>query len=140
MVSGEARLVNRFAAIRPLDVVPALSPSSALKYVVADRKRAAKKEPLGDWASPTIARFPDQESRDEFLRVVAARKDEAWEVGPIADDGRVASVRWRAGHFLSLNDLAYTEHGCIMVSVVRRSGVSAPGVHVVRRYRRAALL
>jgi hypothetical protein len=88
---------------------------------MAHRKRAVKGDATGDWAAPTVAQFPDRESRDEFLRAVAASEDDAWEVKPIADDGRVAWVRWRAGHFLDLNDLAFAQHGCIKVTIVRRT-------------------
>jgi len=77
-------------------------------------------DPTGGWAAPTVARFPDQKSRDGFLRSVAAREDTSWEVQPVADDGRAATVRWRAGHFLGLNDMAYAQHGRIQVSLVRR--------------------
>jgi hypothetical protein len=77
-------------------------------------------DPTGGWAAPTVARFPDQQARDGFLRSVAASEDSAWEVKPVADDGRVAWVRWRAGHFLSLNDMAYAQRGRIEVTVVRR--------------------
>jgi hypothetical protein len=100
------------------------------------RKRAVKSDPASDWASPTVARFPDQESRDGFLRSVAAKEDAAWDVKSDPDDGRVASVRWRAGHFLSLNDMAYAQRGRIVVTDVRRTGVSSPGVHNARRYGR----
>jgi hypothetical protein len=87
---------------------------------LAPRKTAVKSDPNGDWASPTVARFPDEESRDGFLRLVAASEDNAWEVEPSADDDRVASVRWRSGHFLALNDIAHAHSGQILVTVVRR--------------------
>jgi hypothetical protein len=77
-------------------------------------------DPMGGWAAPTVARFPDQESRDGFLRAVAAGDGSAWEVKPIDDDDRVAWVRWREGHFLALNDMAYARHGRIKVTLVRR--------------------
>jgi hypothetical protein len=51
---------------------------------------------------------------------VAASDADAWEVKPIAEDGRMAWVRWRSGHFLVLNDMAYAQHGRIVVTVVRR--------------------
>jgi hypothetical protein len=104
----------------PLEGVPAPSPSSTVRVVVAHRKKAVAGDPTGGWAAPTVARFPDQRSRDGFVCSVAASKDSAWEVKPSAGDGRVAWVHWRAGHFLSLNDLAYAHHGRIQVTVVRR--------------------
>jgi hypothetical protein len=51
---------------------------------------------------------------------VAGSGDNAWEVKPIADDGRVAWVCWRAGHFLVLNDIAHAHGGQILVTVVHR--------------------
>jgi hypothetical protein len=87
---------------------------------LAHRKAAVKSNPAGDWAAPTIARFPDRESRDGFLRSVTAREDHAWEVKAIPADDRAAWVRWRSGHFLGLNDVAYAQHGRIIVHVVRR--------------------
>lgn len=83
-------------------------------------KRAVKKRQDGDWATPTVARFPDEESRNGFLRSVAASADDAWEVNPVVDDVRTASVRWRLGHFLVLNDLAHARQGRIIVTVARR--------------------
>ena len=94
--------------------------ASYFESALAPRKTAVKSEPNGDWAAPTVARFPDQESRDGFLRSVAASEADAWEVKPIAEDGRMAWVRWRSGHFLVLNDMAYAQHGRIVVTVVRR--------------------
>jgi len=88
---------------------------------MARRERVVKHDPTGDWATLTVARFPDQQSRDGFLRSVATSADTAWEAKPIDDDARGAWVRWRAGHFLSLNDMAYAQHGRINVTVVRRS-------------------
>jgi hypothetical protein len=87
---------------------------------VAHRKKGVTGDPTGSWTAPTVARFPDQQSRDGFLRSVAAKEDSAWEVKPADDDGRVAWVRWREGHFLSLNDMAYAQHGDIKVTIVRR--------------------
>jgi hypothetical protein len=120
VVSGEALGANRCAGNCPLKLVLAPSPGSTLKYAVAHRKKAITIDPNGDWAVPTVARFPDRESRDGFLRLVTASEETAWEAKPIAEDGRAAWVRWRAGHFLSLNDMAYAQHGCIKVTVVRR--------------------
>ena len=111
-----------------------------MKLAVVHRKSAVKRDRTGDWVSPTVARFPDQQSRDRFLRSVEAGKDNAWEVTPIADDGRAASVRWREGHFLRLNDMAYAQHGRIVVTVLRRTGMSAIGAHIARRHRRIAQL
>jgi hypothetical protein len=87
---------------------------------LAHPKKAATGDPTGGWAAPTVARFPDQHHRDGFLRSVEASQDSAWEVKAVGDDAQVAWVRWRQGHFLSLNDLAYAAHGSIQVTVVRR--------------------
>jgi hypothetical protein len=93
-----------------------------LKLALAHRKQALKNDAAGNWSAPTVVRFPDQASRDGFLRSVIASHDSSWEVEAVADDGRAARVRWRAGHFLSLNDIAYAQHGRIKVDVVRRTG------------------
>jgi hypothetical protein len=83
-------------------------------------KRNVKKHLDRDWAKTTVARFPDGASRDGFLRSVAASSADQWEVKPVEDDVRTASVRWRLGHFLVLNDMVYAQHGRIMLSEVRR--------------------
>ena len=76
--------------------------------------------PSIDWGPWTAARFPSHESRDAFIRSVAATGDDAREATPVADDGCGAWVRWRPGHFLSLNDMAYAQRGRIIVTAVPR--------------------
>lgn len=83
-------------------------------------KRAVKKYQDRDWAEPTVARFPDEESRDGFVRSVAESADAGWEAKAIVDDVCMASVRWRLGHFLGLNDMAYAQHGRIVLTAMRR--------------------
>jgi hypothetical protein len=83
-------------------------------------KRKVKKYLERDWAPPTVARFPDEASRDGFLRSVAGSSTDQWDVKPVADDVRLASVRWRSGHFLGLNDMAYAQQGRIVLTQVRR--------------------
>ena len=83
-------------------------------------KRNVKKHLDRDWVVPTVARFPDEASRDGFLRSVAASNDDALDVKPVEDDVRMASVRWRAGHFLVLNDMAYAQQGRIVLIAARR--------------------
>jgi hypothetical protein len=111
---------NYFARNCPLKFVLPRSRGATLINALAQRTRAARSDPTGEWARPTVARFPDQESRDGFLRSVAASEDNVWEVKRIADDGRVAWVCWRAGHFLALNDIAHAHGGQIFVTVVQR--------------------
>jgi hypothetical protein len=105
-----------------LKLVLAPPGGGSLNLAVAHRKQVFKSHAMGDWAAPTVAQFPDEESRDGFLRSVAASEDSSWEVKAVPEDGRVAWVRWRAGHFLSLNDIAYSQHGRIKVEIVRRTG------------------
>src|ERR1700675_4870867 len=95
-------------------------PGGTLRYAMTPRTRAMKKRPNADWATPTVARFPDEESRDGFLRLVAACEGGAFDVKPIVDDARGASVRWRLGHFLVLNDMAYAAHGRFTLIAARR--------------------
>jgi hypothetical protein len=101
---------------------------------MALRKKAISKDPIGDWAPPCVARFPDEASRDRFLLSVAAGEHFAWQVEPDADDDRGARVRWRAGHFLSLNDMVYAQQGRINITVARRTGTGASGVLIARRH------
>jgi hypothetical protein len=76
----------------------------------------------GDWGPLTTVRFPNQEARDGFLRSVAISHDGSWEAKAMPEDALGAWVRWRAGHFLMLNDLAYVHGGRIAVTVDRHRG------------------
>jgi len=72
-----------------------------------------------DWGPWTAARFPDENSRDEFLTSVAHAEDDGWGAEAMPADGRGAHVRWHLGQFLRLNDVAYVHGGRIVVSVVQ---------------------
>jgi hypothetical protein len=77
--------------------------------------------PTPDFVPWTTARFQTQEARDQFLHVVATRQSTEVEVKPMPDESRGAWVRWRPGHFLGLNDVAYAHGGRIVFTVTRRS-------------------
>jgi hypothetical protein len=62
------------------------------------------------WAS---ARFHSQETRDQFLRVTAMLPANNVEAEPMPNERLSALVRWRPGHFLGLNDIAYSLGGRI---------------------------
>jgi hypothetical protein len=76
--------------------------------------------PVPGFVPWTAARFQTEEARDRFLGVVATRPTSEVEGEPMLDEGRSARVRWRPGHFLGLNDVAYTHGGRIMVAATRR--------------------
>lgn len=80
------------------------------KLVVVDESRH-------DWAPWTAARFADQDARDRFLRVIAARNPEEVQGAPAPDEARCALVRWRVGQFLRLNDAAYAHGGRIVPAI-----------------------
>jgi hypothetical protein len=92
--------------------------------------------PSVDWGPWRTARFQTEDARDGFVGLVASAQDSSWDAEIMPDDGLGAQVRWRPGHFLGLNDLAYARHGRINISVARGKGLSAPGVHVARRHGR----
>jgi hypothetical protein len=94
-----------------------------VKDVVGHRRKALAGEPTNDRGSWVAARFPNQESRDGFLRAVAAAGESAWEAEAITAEDRGARVRWSSGHFLGLNDMAYTHGGRINVTITRRSAL-----------------
>jgi hypothetical protein len=54
---------------------------------------------------------------------VAAAGESAWEAEAITAEDRGARVRWSSGHFLGLNDMAYTHGGRINVTITRRSAL-----------------
>jgi hypothetical protein len=69
-----------------------------------------------------VAHFPGKEARDQFLAAVGSDATKRWEAEPVGEDGGRARVRWRQGHFLSLNDLAVKYHGRIAIAAAPRSG------------------
>jgi hypothetical protein len=91
---------------------------------------------LTDWRPWAVARFQTENARDAFVCSVADAQDGGWDAEVMPDDPMGAHVRWRPGRFLALNDVAYARNGRIVVTVVRRTGVSAPGVHNARRHGR----
>ena len=72
--------------------------------------------PLTEFAQWSTARFHTEEARDRFLGMIAAQPTSGVEVEPMLDESRAAVVRWRPGHFLALNDVAYAHGGRIIVS------------------------
>jgi hypothetical protein len=76
--------------------------------------------PLADFVPWTSARFQSQEARDRFLFGVETLERSAVEVKSMPDEDRGALVRWRAGQFLVLNDVAYAHGGRIIIPVTRR--------------------
>ncbi len=76
---------------------------------------------LEEFVPWTAAHFPTQESRDQFLLLVAATLPVGdVEVEPMVNEARGALVRWRPGKFLGLNDAAYASGG--KIAVMQRSG------------------
>ncbi len=73
--------------------------------------------PLTTFVPWTTAHFQTQESRDQFLLLVATTLPAGdVEVEPMVDEVRGALVRWRSGKFLGLNDVAYAYGGRIAVT------------------------
>ncbi len=72
--------------------------------------------PLAEFVPWTAAHFLTQEIRDRFLHVAATLPARDVEAEPMLDEVRGALVRWRPGHFLGLNDIAYAHGGRIVVS------------------------
>ena len=64
----------------------------------------------------TPACFFTREARDRFLQAASNLPTGDVEAEPVDDDSRVASVRWRPGKFLGLNDVAYAHGGKILVA------------------------
>ena len=77
---------------------------------------------IADFVPWTAAHFHTEEARDRFLRVVATEHISEIEVEPMPDNSRGARVRWRPGHFLGLNDVAYAHGGRIITPARRRRG------------------
>ncbi len=83
--------------------------------------RKPRPVPLAEFLPWTAAHFPTQEIRDRFLLLVAATLPAGdVEVEPMRHEVRGASVRWRPGKFLGLNDAAYASGG--RIAVKQRSG------------------
>jgi len=70
-----------------------------------------------DWGRWTTAHFQSGAGRDGFLQAVAATPDGGWDAEAAPNDLLGAQVRWRAGRFLRLNDVAYSHGGRITVNV-----------------------
>ncbi len=68
----------------------------------------------------SAARFDTVEARDLFLSVVTTRQASEIEVTAMPDESRAALVRWRPGHFLVLNDIAYAHGGRIIITYTQR--------------------
>ena len=73
--------------------------------------------PSIDWRPWAVARFQTEEARDGFVCSVANSPDGGWGAEVMPHDILGAQVRWRPGHFLGLNDMAYTHGGRIVVKV-----------------------
>ena len=72
---------------------------------------------MGPW---TPARFPSSAARDRFLNAVAGLQITEVEGAVMPNEARAALVRWRPGHFLGLNDIAYSLGGRILVDMSKR--------------------
>ncbi len=83
-------------------------------------RKPPKHKPLPEFVPWTTACFQTQEARDRFLRVAATLPVGDVEVEPMHGKSRVASVRWRPGKFLRLNDVAHAHGG--RIAVMQRRG------------------
>jgi hypothetical protein len=68
---------------------------------------------LADFVPWTSACFATREARDEFVRAASSLPPSDVEVEPMQNECRCASVRWRPGSFLGLNDVAHAFGGRI---------------------------
>lgn len=75
--------------------------------------------PSIDWGPWAAARFQSEDARDGFICSVANTNDAGWGAEVMPDDSLGAQVRWRPGRFLSLNDVAYSHGGRIIVKVAQ---------------------
>ena len=85
-------------------------------------RKPPKDIPPAEFVGWTTVCFQSQEDRDRFLCVAADLPSGDVESEPLAGDSRSASVRWRPGKFLNLNDLAYRHGGKIAVEQTRGRG------------------
>ncbi len=83
-------------------------------------RKPPKHIPLPEFVPWTTACFQTQEARDRFLSVAATLPASDVEVEPRRDENRGASVRWRPGKFLGLNDIVYAHGG--KIAVMQRRG------------------
>lgn len=84
--------------------------------------RKPKPVPLFGFVPWTTVCFQTRETRDRFLRAAAMLPALEVETEPILGEARGALVRWRRGHFLELNDIAYAHGGRIVVTRRSRLG------------------
>ena len=76
--------------------------------------RKPKPIQLEEFVPWTSAHFQTEELRDRFLDGAATLPAGDVEVGPMPEESKGALVRWRPGHFLSLNDLVYAHGGRVV--------------------------
>lgn len=79
-------------------------------------RKPPKNTPPASFVPWTTAYFQSEEARNRFLLTAATLPSSEVEVEPIRNDGRGASVRWRPGSFLILNDAACLHGGRIAVA------------------------
>lgn len=82
-------------------------------------RKPPKYNPPPEFVPWTIACFHTEEARDGFLRAAATLPVDDVEVKPVHGESCRASVRWRSGKFLGLNDVAYAHGGRIVLSQQR---------------------
>ena len=80
----------------------------------ANKKKYLAEGQVPDWCPWATVSFPTPEARDRFLISVFATLEAGWGAEPKPADDCCASVRWRAGKFLRLNDMAYSHGGRII--------------------------
>ena len=92
--------------------------------------------PLTEMVPWATASFPSEEARDRFLGVVATLPIGGVEGAPTEDLGTGALVRWRPGHFLGVNDIAYAHGGRIILDekVTKRTSPTFTGLAVTKRH------